>query len=405
MRQRPVVEHPSPALVSLVALWLSRRTPRSQALYNTMAGPKAEDGLAVLQNSILSIKSLIDSFQLALQVPIAQHPDLENPPQPLALLSDSCKILKAQTTKLSLLILNKPFTPSAITYILNTCSSGCLPAMISALELCPSEKYSSLLHDRIKSSISRIMTELVNLIDSIPQDERGLEPQSRDTLASTGVLWAECDKLVTLASEGIVSLALQKAEDYHSLLKDAIEELAQWDPEEEDESDTDSLSSHKQTTRTTPPSMDTDPATSFEALTITNMVDLKERSLSTLRTIRLLYPALKKRRIATFPNINSSTPLDLLPRPTDIASLDSLMSSAQHFSEAADEIAGALYESDEERVLKRLKELMESAEKCATSSKQNWKDEDDEFSAWLNKWLASSRVIRESVIGDSLGSA
>lgn len=366
-----------------------------------MASSKAEGDLAVLQKSILSIKSLIHSFQLALQAPIAQHPDIENSPQPLALLSDSCKILKAQTTKLSLLILNKPFTPSAIAYILNTCSSGCLPALISALELCPSEKYSNLLHDRIKSSISRVMTELVNLIDSIPQDERGLEPQNRDTLASTGVLWAECDKLVTLASDGVVSLALQKAEDYHSLLKDAIEELAQWDPEDEDESDTDSLSSYKQTTKTVSSSTDTDPATGFAALTITNMVDLKKRSLSTLRTIRLLYPAFKKRRIATFPNIISTTPLDLLPQSRDIASLDLLMLSTQHFSEAADEIAGALYESDEERVLKGLKELIASAEKCAKNSIQNWKGEVDEFSAWLNKWQASAQVIRESVIGSA----
>lgn len=360
-----------------------------------MAGPKVEDGLTVLQNSISSIKSLIQSFQLALQSPIPQHPDIEDPPQPLALSSDSCKILKAHTTKLSLLILNKPFTPSAITYVLNTCSSGCLPAMMSVLELCPSKRYSNLLHDRIKSSISRVMTELDNLIDSIPQDERGLEPQSRDTLASTGVLWAECDKLVTLASDGIVSLALQKVEHYHSLLKDAIEELDQWDPEEKDESDTDSLSSHKQTTKAMLTSTEMDPATRLESLTMTDIEGLKKRSLSTLRTIRLLYPALKKRRISTFPNINSTTPLDLLPQSADIASLDSLMLSAQFFSEAADEIAGALYESDDVQVLRRLKELIDRAEKCATSSSKNWKGENDEFSAWLSKWLARLKELHE----------
>lgn len=350
-----------------------------------------------LQACISSTQALITSFQLALQSPTPRHSNIERPPQPLALLSDSCKILKAQTTKLSLLILNKPFTPSAITYILNACAGGCLPAIMSALELCPTETYSHLLHNHIRTSISRLMAELLNLIASIPQDERGIEPQSRDILASTGVLWAGCDDIVTLANNGIISLAIQKAEEYHSLLKDAIEELEQWDPEEEEDvSDTDSLSSRQQITNTIDFDDTTEPAALLEALFVTNnIVELRKRSLSTLRTVRLIYPALKKRRIASFPNITSTTSREHLPRVEDINRLDAMILSTQRFTEAADEIAGALYEGGEVQVSELLGALVREAKQCSTTVTKNWKGEEDEFTAWVGKWSARLEEVNQ----------
>lgn len=362
-----------------------------------MAPPTRESSLMALQACISSTQALITSFQLALQSPTPRHSNIERPPQPLALLSDSCKILKAQTTKLSLLILNKPFTPSAITYILNACAGGCLPAIMSALELCPTEIYSHLLHNHIRTSISRLMAELLNLIASIPQDERGIEPQSRDVLASTGVLWAGCDDIVTLANSGIISLAIQKAEEYHSLLKDAIEELEQWDPEEEEDvSDTDSLSSRQQITNTTAFGDTTEPGALLEALFVTNnIVELRKRSLSTLRTVRLIYPALKKRRIASFPNITSTTSHEHLPRVEHINRLDAIMLSTQRFTEAADEIAGALYEGGEVQVSELLDALVGEAKQCSTTVTKNWKGEEDDFTAWVGKWSARLEEVNQ----------
>jgi len=307
--------------------------------------------------------------------------------------------LKAQTTKLSLLILNKPFTPSAIIYILDACSSGCLPAMMSALELCPAEIYTNLLHSHIQSSLSKIMTELLNLIASTPRNEHGIDPQSRDTLASTGVLWAECDKLVTLASHGLVSLATQRVEEYHSLLKDAIEELEDWDPDEEDsESEPDSAFPTKQMQApiATPdaPSI----APSLQALSIVPIAELRKRSLSILRTIRVLFPALQKRRVSTFPNVTSTTNSKSLPASTLVQGLDSIISSTQAFSEIADEVAGALYEGDQVQVSGRLKSLREEAEACASRAKVDWKGVEDEFSRWLEKWVIRLKELENDGI-------
>ena len=225
------------------------------------------------------------------------------------------------------------------------------------------------------------------MIASIPSDERGIEMSTgRNTLASTGVLWAECDKMMELASSGVVSLASQRTEDCHGLLKDAIQELEEWNPDEDTDSDTDSLSSNKQKPASTPTADNL--ASTLEDLSISRVAILRKHTLVTLRTVRVIYPALKKRRISTFPNITSASTPESLPASTQIDALDSLIDQAKGFTEAADEIAGALYEGDEEQVERRLRALRELAEACAAGVKKGWKDEEDEFSRWAEKWVA-----------------
>ena len=265
---------------------------------------------------------------------------------------------------------------------------------MSALELCPAKEYSQVLHGHIKSSLSKIMVELLHLLASIPHDERGIDSRSRDTLASTGVLWAECDAMVILASSGLAHVADQNLKEYHDLFKDAIEELEDWDPEGDDsDSDTASLSSTRQDPST---SADTDLShlsTDFQDLSVSSIVELRVHTLTTLRTVRLLYPALQKRRVSNFPNITSATMSDSLPSVQIVEQFDSMISSTKAFTELADEIAGALYESNEMQGLARLRSLQEDAIACASKARVNWEGEEDEFSGWVDKWVARLKEV------------
>lgn len=360
-----------------------------------MASAKESDHLTTLQAAITSITILIRTLQCALQPSNHQPPEIKDSPNPLALLSDGSKILKAQTTKLSLLVLNKPFTPSAISYILDALYGGCLPGLCSAFQLSPSAQYTRLLHQHIQSSLSKTMTTLSSLVASIPQNEHGIENVRQDVLASTGLLWADCDKMVQLASTGLVELAKQKVEGWHGLLKDAIEELEEWDPEEEEmDADTDSFSSAIPKPKSTPISNQRPLASSFDDLSLSPIFALRKRTLIILRTIRVLYPALQKRRIATFPNINKQSTPESLPTSSQIDGLDSLISQTQQWTEAADEIAGSLYEGDEQQVEKRLSALCEAAENCVRKYKQDWNGKEDEFAGWVDKWLARLEELR-----------
>ena len=359
-----------------------------------MAPSKEMDALAALQTAISNLRTLLHSFLSALQSPSLPHSSIEDSPNPLALLSDASQILKAQITKLSLLLLNKPFTPSAIVFILNSLFNSCLPAMMSALELCPAEKYTELLHHYIQTSLSRVMMQLLDLLASIPQNEHGIENTGgRDTLASTGVLWAECDKMVALGSGGLTQVAAERFEEYRGLLKDAIAELEDWDPNDESESDTDSLTSNKGTIPGTL-TVDNSLETSIQSLSLSPIAALRTRALSMLRLIRILYPALLKRRILVFPNINITTTGESLPTPLQVRTLDQLIETARQFTEETDEVAGDLYARDEKEGDDRLVKLANMAKLCVERVRTDWSGKEDEFTVWAEKWTVRLEEVR-----------
>lgn len=355
-----------------------------------MGSSKEAEGFQTLQSAISSTSILIQSFKTALQKTTPQYPPPADSPNPLALLSDASKILKAQTTKLSLLILNKPFTPSAITYILKELSNSCLPALMSGLELCSAEKYTKCLHFHIETVLSKIWRELLNLISSIPHNKHEIDNLSNQaTLASTGVLWADCDKLIHLGSKGLVTIANEKVGSNYALLEDAIAELDDWDPEEDSEdSDTEPEDANPSPSANTPTTSDEEGLQpSLQQLTINPVSTLKTRSLKHLKLIRMLYPALRKRRVLTFPDILNSSPQEALPSPMQIQALDALIAHTQFFTEETDEIAGALYAGDAADIERRLLALRAAARTCVEETKMGWKGEEDEYSAWSEKWL------------------
>ena len=361
-----------------------------------MSPPLDSDSVSALHASIGSTTALAKNFQIALQNRDHSTLDIPNPPNPLRLLSDAAAILKAQTTKLSLLILNKPFTPSAITFILDSLSNQCLPALMSALELCHPAQWTSFLQQHLRASLSHILGQYLELITSIPTDEHGIDTAAgRGVLATTGVIWESCDKLINLASTGLVSLAVQKSDSYHALIKDAIAELEEWDPNELDDdsdsnSDVDSLQEQLQTTHIKATTSFSNPnATNGTATpSSTTIPKLQSHILSHLRLLRILYPALRKRRLLTFPPLTSTTPNpSTTPSTPQLQRLDTLMHHLRQFSEEADEIAGALYDGKEEEVTTRLTGLREVAVGCVEGMKLDWGDQNDEFSEWAGKWL------------------
>jgi len=358
-----------------------------------MVSDDLQRDLSQLRTTIHSTTSLIETFQSSLISPGAPISTISNPPHPLRLLHDASSLLKVQTTKLSLLILNKPFTPSAITTIITSISSQCFPALMFALELCRPQQYTTFLREHLKSQVARILREMRLLLESITtEDADAGEKEGRSTLANTGVLWEVCDAFVSLANDGMVQLAVQKAESYHALLKDAIAELEEWDPDEEDDDDSFGDSESAVSDEEQPEDAVSPPTASLSAMTLTPpptptpIRRLHTETLSTLRLIRLLYPALKKRRIQTFPPINSSTTQSMLPSNAQVAAFDALLKFLQDFSEAADALAGSLYSHEEDDVVRDLEALKRMAMSCVEKSRLDWSGKEDEFSTWTEKW-------------------
>lgn len=363
-----------------------------------MAHSKLDKDLATLSAAISNTKNLICAFQSPPQTStISPSPGPSPHPNPLAVLSDASKILKAQTTKLSLLLLNQPFTPSEIAHILQSLANSCLPALATVLDLCPAEKYTDFLRWYIKACLSSIWRELLSLLKSIPTEKKDIEKlENEGTLLSTGVLWATCDKLVSVGADGMSVVGSDAVKESQALLQDAIDELDEWDPEDDDADEDDGKDGEADAVPTvyTPTTSDDESLAEGMHKTMLNpIIASKARALKHLRLVRLLYPAFNKHRIKTFTNIKRSTSEADLPSSINVQVFDGILVGTRSFTEEADEIAGALYAGDPEEVDRRLNVLISKAKACVNLSRPGYDGKEDVFGEWSQKWIARSEEL------------
>jgi hypothetical protein len=192
--------------------------------------------------------ALIDQFSTSITQSSNQSnlPAREHSPSsthsPLPLLSASAASLKAQSTKLSLLTLTPPFTPSAVSTVLSALNSSVLPSLLTAALLVTNEenKYTVSFSAEVRSLVRATLRDLHTLVSCVerrskfgdPKDQLDEEQKSNVTEA-VGRVWESCDELIALADGDIGAFIVKKAEMWLGLIKDAVEELGEWDPEED----------------------------------------------------------------------------------------------------------------------------------------------------------------------------
>ncbi|KAL8709366.1 MAG: hypothetical protein Q9225_007465 [Loekoesia sp. 1 TL-2023] len=275
---------------------------------------------------------------------------------------------------------------------------------MSVWEICDGRRYSNTLRSELQIQLRDVVSGLLGLVNHIPSDElaiTGLEGKREEILAATGQIWQTCDRMNKIAQMGIVGLALEKVDAYHALVKDAVEELEAWDPDEEEgslfgSSDSDSGGEAVENLNNVVNEEHEDKESellALDGLQIKDMHAVKDQALKVLKLIRMLYPALRKRRISTFPSFDRTSDLDVLPPEDKIGVLDQLLHYLKDFSDETDEVAGALYGGEASEVERRLEGLKQMAEGCVCEVKNGWKGEEDEFSAWSAKWVERLKEI------------
>ncbi|PSK58755.1 hypothetical protein B9Z65_6770 [Elsinoe australis] len=305
------------------------------------------------------------------------HPD---PPNPLQVLRDASLLLKSHTTKLSLLLLNKPFTPSAITNVLRDITSTCLPAMMSAVELAQADVWGRLLRGEITARVGRVMREMgvfLAEVRGLADEEEGgkgrkEEGNRRDTLASTGVVWEACDAVVELEEMDVGGVALKRAREYQALVKDAIAELKEWGEEaEESEDEVEVDDGEEEDFFGGGNSLPRDRA---------ELRELLSQGLGKVRKVDILYTAVTKRRIRTFTKETAR----IKPH---VMIMDELLDHLKKLPELTDELASGFYDLDEDAVKEQITALVDEAKATIKLVKLSWDGKEDEFTGWSAKWL------------------
>ena len=368
------------------------------SLIASMSTSGSKNDLPALIDLAASAQALISQF---LSSPLVADTDEStssasslqaDPPNPLHVLRDSATLLKAHITKLSLLLLNKPFTPSAICGIIRELNGTCLPAMMSAVEICVADVWGHLLRDEVKSRVRSVMREMevcMREVSAMSRAEGGAkgarqvetseggrnQGKNRDSLASTGVVWEACDKVIELEALDVGGLAVRKAEQYRDMIKDAIEELREWGEDTEDDED-DIAGSDEE--RDSVEDM-------FGAANKmpSDRPDLRkelDQTLSRLKKVDMLYTAVVKRRLRPFTSIYAR-------RKSHVKTVDELLGKLKRVPEIVDELANAFYELDEEEIAAQTQTCIDEATEAIMLVRLSWEEKEDEFTAWSGKWI------------------
>jgi hypothetical protein len=358
-----------------------------------MAPPPTAD-LKALNSLIASTQAILAQFTatLADNAPTPTE-RIANPPNPLQVFSDAARLVKAHVTKLSLLVINKPFTPSAITGVLRELASTCLPALISGVQICQQDKnvWSELLSREAQLRTRRVFRELETLLLEIKSVAQGAEARSsggRDSLSATGVVWESCDALAELKTLGIAGLAVQKAEQWRDTIKDAIEELQEWADGEDLETegqndelfdsddegvagdDNDSLNGLFNAANSMPADRP-------------ELKELVEKAVEKLKKVDILYRALVKRRLKTYKDMPNADD----KKKSSAEHLDELMENLKALPDSIDDLASNFYDLDEEAARVALSDCVKKACETAALAKLNYEGKEDEFSTWSKKWV------------------
>jgi hypothetical protein len=324
--------------------------------------------------AVATTLALIEQFSANLVHP--QH-DLSSPtannPSPLLLLGASAKSLKAEVTKSSLLAVTNPFTPSALSSCLHSINDSILPSLTTAALLTSGGSYTVAFCEETRILVRGCLRELQSLAQLI--EKRGKdgnpkidlsESKKNEITEATGRVWEACDSIISFAEGGLPGFAVRKAKQWLALMKDAVKELQEWDPEEElDEDDlfgdtgSDSGSTAEET-----PRQDTQ-----EDHRATISAGVKEQALKVLSRIPQSVHVVVKQRLEKLKGQDSQQ-----LSASSKSRLEKVVVQTRTISELIDESAEGMYMGDLELCLKKAGEARATTIELVQTAMQPFSD-------------------------------
>ncbi|KAL5115070.1 hypothetical protein ACEQ8H_007045 [Pleosporales sp. CAS-2024a] len=320
----------------------------------------------------------------------ARAADVANP---LDAIKASATVLQSHTTTLSLLLLTPPLTPSALMTKIGHVHSGAVKGMVAAAGYVSQPGHpgdvGNLMRTALRAQVRGVLGtwgHVLGLVLGMAEKRQGgtgndagpSESEKQQVLAATGVVWEACEALLQLCNDGVVGLVVTKATELRATLLDAIAELKAWSEDMADDHDDDDDDDD-----------DDDLFDSINKLAQDDqgLKELADTSLKKLKTIGMLYQALIKRRLKTYPAASADSSSRAASSPA--RKLDELMALLKAIPDTVDDLAGAFYDLDEDGAQGFLHEAKAQAKRAAELVKQNWAGGEDEFTAWSATWAAA----------------
>ncbi|KAK7223132.1 hypothetical protein V2G26_011135 [Clonostachys chloroleuca] len=371
--------------------------------------PKGQKELDVIVNATLeliqrlqTVLSDINRNPTATSTSSAQSSG-QAPLNSLALAQDSSALVRAHATKVSLLIVNEPFTPSALVGVIRELAQGPLPSLAASAETCTADRYTAVFRKELAWRCRSVLLELAKLLEKIPKDGKALSASEqgfsadKGSIALTGVLWAACDQVAVLTKGGVGGFFVKKVEEWRDTLKDVMEELKEWGEQEPDDDDDDEDEERDDpvhdTSEKSKQSVIDDFMSSDRTIPKSDPDKIRPRletSLKRLRLVTLLYQAIVKRRIKKLPAIPPPEDADESARavPTKLNDAAHVLEVLpDHFGD----LAAAIYDLDPEEIDEMMDQCFTDAETVSNVLGQTWEGGKDEFTEWTEKFKTEIR--------------
>lgn len=387
---------------------------------------KAGKGLKELDTVVQAAIGLMQQLQTALAAihrdpTVLAQSDSTDPDKnridPLALARDAASLIRAHSTKLSLLLINEPFTPSAIIQIVRELTSGPVPSLAASLDSCHPNQYTAAYRRELAFRCKDVLRELSLLLQKVPKDGKSLSSKEqgfgggKGSIALTSLVWAACDETIKLANSGVGGFFVKKVEEWRDTLKDVMEELKEWgeeEPDDDDESDDDD--------QTGEGDLDAEPGSaqdmldelmnSGQAIPRADPDKIRPRletSLKRLRLVTLLYQAIVKRRIKKLPTI--PPPPSSQSPPTANGTSGDAAAAAKAIPERLDEVArllallpdrfgdlaAAFYDLSAVDIDQAMDQCFLDAFAVSELLSRSWEGGRDEFTEWTEKFQVEVR--------------
>ncbi|KAJ5605019.1 hypothetical protein N7510_010173 [Penicillium lagena] len=349
--------------------------------------------------------ALLDQFQDTLSPKSAAQAAQSTPKDAdgLPLLSASCSALRAQVTKLSLLAITNPFTHSAVSGILRDVNDSILPSLVTASLLVTPTAYTKAFHSEVLLLAKAALVEFSSLLQEVKRiaDKKDLQKNDNKkeseltqsdknaVTVATGRTWDACDAVTNVANKGVVGFVICRVEQWRDLVRDAVEEIEDWDPEDDGDGFFDGIMDDDD-------DKDDDKDSEDDEEDKENTVALQEQKKATIRFLKpvaQIYPAIISNRLKNTGN----TPLS---SASMITKLESLMLNLQRIPDQVDEAAGALYEADVDRSVEYLKEIRKCAAQAVDSVASPWDASagaEDKFTVWSKTWLKVMEEVSKPI--------
>ncbi|KAI1198815.1 hypothetical protein F5X97DRAFT_140495 [Nemania serpens] len=309
----------------------------------------------------------------------------------LSLAHDSASLIKAHVTKLSLLIINEPFTPSAIAKVLRELVAGPVPAIASAAQRCAAGTHTMVVRRDLAWKCFRVLKELGRFIETIPLDGRILAADRKNgtdgdkgSIVHTGIIWAACDDVTRLKGLGVVGLLVERMEEYRDTLQDTMDELKEWGEEVGEDDDEGDPNEQPITDDITQEMIDD--LMQGQPIPRNDPDRIRERLDSCLKRLRLtilFYSAIIKRRIKTLPSLPVEQATPVTQR------LNEVYPVLNFLTERFGDIAYAFYGLDARDIDECLDACFFDAFAAAEMLKAPWTGTQDGFTEWADKYQTS----------------